>query len=278
MNWLTFTLAAVLINTTLGLGLRKTSKGSSNPRIMGLIYNCYAALMSMIIWIVSGAGLPHNLGWPIIGLTLLSILGYGIFQRGQFYLRKNVEVSELTPVMQSGLIAGFAASIIILNEPLSTKKLLGAGIILTATLLVSLNRKLAINKYALFAIGIASALYVAGVFDKLANPHYPIFFYAMLIWTVPLPFIAYPTTLKDIRIALKEINWRIPLLASLNALSLVFVQRAFQLGEVSRVIPVLSTVTVLTVLGGIIILGEKDNWQRKVLAGILATIGILILR
>lgn len=278
MNWLSFTLCAVAINTSLGLGLRSLSKQSVNPRITGFVYNCYAALASMVIWILSGAPLPSNVPASAIALLCLSALGYGIFQRGQFYLRKHVEVSQLTPVMQTGLICGFLASLIILNEPINPKKLLGVAIIITATLIVSLNKKLTVNKYAFVAIAISSALSVAGVIDKLASPHFPLFFYTMLIWILPLPFIAYPAKRKEIGTAIKAAGWKTPLLASLNALSLVFFVHALQIGEASKVIPVLSTVTVLTVLGGIVLLGETKYWKRKLLAGFLATLGVLILR
>ncbi len=278
MNWLFFTLCAVVINTSLGLGLRTLSKQSANPRIMGFVYNCYAALTSVIIWIVSGAPLPTNVPFSAILLLCLSALGYGIFQRGQFYLRKHVEVSELAPVMQVGLISGILAALIILNEPLNPKKILGITAIVGASLLVTLNKKLTINKYAITAIGISSALSIAGIIDKLASPHYPLFFYTALIWILPLPFIAYPAKSKDIRAAIKSSGWKIPLLASLNALSLVFFVRALQIGEASKVIPVLSTVTVLTVIGGILVLGETKYWKRKLLAGVLATLGVLVIR
>lgn len=278
MNWLFFTLCAVMINTSLGLGLRGLTKKAGNPRITGFIYNCYAALASLVIWIVSGAPLPQNVPTAAIALLLLSALGYGTFQRGQFYLRKHVEVSQLTPVMQTGLIFGFLASIIILGESLSPKKILGTAIILCAALMVSLNKKLTINRYAFMTIAISAALSVAGVVDKLASPYFPLFFYTMLIWMIPLPFIAFPAKPSEIKTAAKSAGWKIPLLASLNALSLVFFVRALQIGEASKVIPVLSTVTVLTVIGGILILGERDNWQRKLVAGILATLGVITLR
>lgn len=278
MNWLTFAFGAILINTTLVLGLRVVSKDSANPRITGFIYNCIGAVASVIIWILSGAPLPSSVPATAIALLLLSALGYGIFQRGQFYLRKHVEASELVPVMQSGLVFGFLASIIILNEAITPKKLLGVTIIFTATLMISLSKKFRIHKYTPLAIGIAAALSIAGVIDKLASPHYPLFFYTMLIWIIPLPFIALPTTKKDIRTAITHTTWPVVLLASLNALSLVFLVRALQLGEASKVIPIMGMVPILSVLGGIIILGEKDNWQRKVLAGALATLGVLTLR
>lgn len=277
MNWLTFALAAVAINTALGLGLRVLTKDTTNPRITGFVYNCYAALASAIIWIANGAELPHNVPLFAIALLLFSAVGYGVFQRGQFYLRKHVEVSQLQPVMQSGLVAGFAASIIILGEPLTGKKFLGTLIILGGVLLINLDKKLNVNKYAFFAIAISSALSVAGVVDKVASPHFPLFFYAMMIWILPLAYIAIPVKRTEITTAVRGGTWRIPLLASLNALSLVFLVRALQLGEASSVIPVMATVSVATVLGGVVILKERKDWPIKLLAGLLVTLGIIIL-
>jgi len=179
--------------------------------------------------------------------------------------------------MQAGLIAGFAASIIILGEELTLKKAIGALIILGGVLLVNLDKKLTVNKYAVFAILISSALSIAGVLDKLASPHFPLFFYAMVIWILPLAYIGIPAKKSHITTAAKEGSWKIPLLASLNALSLVFFVRALQLGQVSNVIPVMATVSVATVIGGVVLLGERRAWQIKLLAGLLATIGVIVL-
>jgi len=277
-NWLTFALLAVGINTTLALSLRILSKNSSQPRIMGFVYNIYAFLASVVIWIISGAELPSNVPLFAIGLLILSAAGYGIFQRGQFYLRKHVEASQLQPVMQAGLIAGFVASILILGEPLTPQKILGALIIMGGVVLVNLDKKLTVSKYAILAIAISSALSIAGVIDKVASPYFPLFFYAMLIWMLPLAYIGYPTSMLETKTAITQGSWKIPLLASLNALSLVLFVHALQLGEASRVIPVLATVSVTSVLGGIIILHERKDWPVKLAAGILVTIGVIILR
>lgn len=277
MNWLGFALLAVAINTTLGLGLRSQTKTVANPRITGLVYNCIAAATSIIIWLLSGAQLPHNVPLSATGLMLISAIGYGIFQRGQFYFRKHVEVSQLTPVLQAGIIAGLAASFLLLHEPLSTKKLVGIILILGGVILTNRDSHLNINKYTAGALFIGSALSVAGIIDKLASPHFPIFFYAMWIWILPLVYIAIPVKAKDIKTAIKEGNWRTPLLASLNALSLVALVKALQLGEASNVLPVMATTGVATVLGGIIILNERKDWQIKLVAGILVTIGIITL-
>lgn len=277
MNWLSYALLAVVINTTLGLGLRVQTKSVTNPRITGLVYNCFAAITSIIIWIINGAKLPSNIPLSVVGLLILSALGYGIFQRGQFYLRKHVEASQLAPVFQAGVVAGLIASMVILNEPLTPKKIAGAVIILGAVVLINRDNHLTVNKYTAGALFIASAMSIASVIDKLASPHFPLFFYTMLIWMLPLVYIAIPVKTSQIKTAIKEGGWAIPLLASMNALSLGVAVRAFQLGEASNILLLLATTSVATVLGGIVILGERKDWQIKLIAGILVTIGIIIL-
>lgn len=277
MNWLSFALLAVAINTTLVLGLRVQTKSVTNPRITGLVYNCFAAMVSVLVWILNGAQLPSNVPLTAIGLMILSAIGYGIFQRGQFYFRKHVEASQLAPVLQSGIVAGLAASILLLHEPLTPKKIAGIIIILGGVILINRDTRLNINKYTAGALLIGSALSVAGVIDKLASPHFPLFFYTMWIWILPLIYIAIPVKSTEIKTAIKEGGWGTPLLATLNAISLVVLVKALQLGEASNVLPVLATTSVASVIGGIIILGERKDWQIKLIAGILVTIGIITL-
>jgi drug/metabolite transporter (DMT)-like permease len=278
MNWLGYALLAVAINTSLSIGLRLQTKQVANPRVTGLVYNCYAALTAVIIWIITGAQLPSNIpAWAII-LLMLSAVGYGIFQRGQFYLRKHVEASELAPVLQAGILAGLAASVLILGESLTPKKLAGIIIILGGLAIIHKDTKLRVNKFTTYALFIASCLSVAGVIDKVASGYFPIYFYAMMIWLLPLPYIAVPVKRAEFTAATTEGKFVLPLLAGLNALSLVLLVKALQLGDATSVLPVMATTSIMTVISGVIFLREHKDWQIKLIAGILVTIGVIALR
>lgn len=72
-------------------------------------------------------------------------------------------------------------------------------------------------------------------------------------------------------------GWKVVLAAFLNVVGFIFFIRAITLADASRVIPISSTVGIFTVLGGIILLGEHDQINRKIAAAIIAFIGILLL-
>jgi len=52
----------------------------------------------------------------------------------------------------------------------------------------------------------------------------------------------------------------------------------YALADASLVVPVVSLSTVFTVIVGIAFLGERDNIVKKIIAGILAFIGLLLIK
>lgn len=54
--------------------------------------------------------------------------------------------------------------------------------------------------------------------------------------------------------------------------------KAFILADATKVIPVIQTTTLMTVMVGVLFLKERSHLTKKILAGIIAVIGVFLLR
>lgn len=63
----------------------------------------------------------------------------------------------------------------------------------------------------------------------------------------------------------------------MNVVAYLLQLKALLLADATKVIPILQTSTLLTVMLGILLLGEKDNVARKIIASLIALVGSYIL-
>ncbi|KKU13395.1 MAG: hypothetical protein UX21_C0046G0001 [Microgenomates group bacterium GW2011_GWC2_45_8] len=92
-----------------------------------------------------------------------------------------------------------------------------------------------------------------------------------------MPFFPRLIKFGDIKREIVLGKWLIPLLGLINIFEYYFMIKAYALADASLVVPVVSLSTVFTVIVGIIFLGERDNFVKKIIAGILAFIGLLLI-
>ena len=99
-----------------------------------------------------------------------------------------------------------------------------------------------------------------------------------MVWVLPILIIVFPSIkIADIKYELKRSSWRLIFIALANVLGYLFMLKALAMAEVTRVMPLIQTSTLLTVLSGILILNERDNIARKIIAGGIALAGVYFL-
>lgn len=281
MTWIIYTILAIFFYTATNLLMRTLAVNSKNPRAFSFIFNLWGAVFAFLIFAIEP---KQSLFMPsvlITSLILFTILLYGTYERLQFYARKEIEVSTITILFRLAPAITFAASIIILGEIFNLKKFLGFILVLLAAILVSYKKDVKIKFEKAFFITLACAIFLglAWTIDrKIMSSGFSPQFYLLLIWTLPLIFIYLPhISKKDLRLETVTGSWKIPLLAFFNVFGFFFQLKALSLADASRVIPLVSVSTILTVLGGIILLKEKSNLKNKIIAGIIVFVGILLL-
>lgn len=125
----------------------------------------------------------------------------------------------------------------------------------------------------MIAIGLARTV------DKVVTNALPAEIYNVILWIAPVIVIYFPKIpLSNIKKELKIGVWKIALTAFTNVLTLYYLLKAFELAEVSRIVMITSTGTILVIIAGIFLLNEKSRLKQKIIAGIIAVFGVLLIR
>lgn len=280
--WMYYTIGSIVFFTLLNLLQRQLSIDSKNPRAMAVIFNSYAAGVAVLIFFLTQSynhfELPTDpTAWIVV--TIASIL-YALFERGRFYVAKLLDASVFATIINIGLIVTFIGSIIFFAEPVTTQKVTGTLAIVFALFLVSYGK--AKSRISLKGITLAVIISViigtAWIFDKKGTEYFNAETYNIFVWTVPIIFIYLPhVPYSDLKQEFQRGSWKFAVLAILNVTGYFFQLNALALHEVSRVLPLISTSTIFTVLIGIFLLKEKENAFKKIIAGIITVIGIYFL-
>ena len=282
MSWILFALSSVVSFTFLNLLQRVLAVDSKHPRAMAVLFNGTAALIALLIFAFSGAYKSFSLptepqAW--IALLIASFC-YGMFERGRFVAAKLLDASVLTTIINISVVIAIIGSSWLYSEPLTSTKLFGGALILIALLMVSFGNqtKKSPLKGVFVGILISIMLGLGWMLDKLGTQYFNSGTYNILIWILPTVFIFFPyIKLEVINSELKVASWKVFLLAGLNVIGYLMQLKALEIAEATRVIPILQTSTLFTVLLGVVFLREREHILRKVLAGIIAVTGAYFL-
>ncbi len=280
--WLILSLAAVLMFTAQNLLMRVLAVKSDHPRTFSFIFNSWAATFAILLFVIERPSLTDIKPLPWIQLLLIggAVIGYGLYERSHFLARKHLEASTISVLFQLSPVIAFVGSLLFLHESLTVPKIIGATLLILASLtVIQKNPQLRFNRSVLIALFSAFVLGLAEMFDKPASANIPINLYSAAMWALSLPFIAFPgfsrkQLIKEFTIG----GWKVALTAFFNVFGFVLYLKALAMTDASRVIPIVSSSATLVVLGGIFLLHERTYLKRKLIAGVLMFFGILLLR
>lgn len=281
MIWIIYALSTVLLFTTLNLVSKVLIKDSKDPRAFGLIFNLICAFFALLIFIFSKgySKLPENYSLYAFLILFISSAGYGLFERFRFYAIKHTEVSVNLVISSLATPLAFFAAIKMYNEPLSIYKLAGALLVFCSVILTASKAKGTSTKKGIIASFFVTAMLgMAWVLDKAGSTLFTPEFFNILVWTLPLPFIFLPyVKVKNLKYEWRLNNFKIFIIAFLNVGGYYLNLKALQLADASKVMPIIQTSLVFSVIAAIFLFKENKNLGKKIIAAILSFIGICLL-
>lgn len=248
---------------------------------MSLVFNLIAALMALLLFFFTGAysrfSLPSG-SEPYIYL-FIAILFYGLFERLRFYASSALEASLLGIINNFSLVVAVVIAFFLYKEPFTLNKTVGFLLILASLILISLNKVKKINWRGVYLGLLANFLLgVAWALDKKGAYYFKPETYNVLLWTLPLVVLYFPyIKFSDIKREIKISSWKIGLLSLFNVVAYYLQLMAFSMFEATRVIPIIQTSTFFTVLFGVVFLNEKDHLAKKIIASLIAVVGVFLL-
>lgn len=282
MTWLYYSLGVAISFALLNIFSRVLTVESKNPRAFSIVFNLICIIMSIILLVVTNSyrlfSLPTRIdAWVFL---LIASFFYGLNERFRFLISKLLEASVYSIVINITVIMAFIISLFLYGERLTITKLLGSALILLSTFLVSEIKRSKISAKGLsLAIMTSVMLGIAFSLDKKGAIFFSPETYNILGWIAPFIVLYFPgIKVEEIKAEFKQFSWKIILLAFFNFIGFYLGLKAFILADATKVIPIIQLSTIITVIIGVFFLKEKNHFYKKILAGVIAVVGVFLLR
>jgi len=276
--WFIYAIISALFMSTYALLIRYTLKGKGDPIVFTVILQFIISLT--LITLIPFENVTYSFTPTNILVLILAIIGTAIlailFTKG----RQLEQASNVSIGVQVGRVWNLIGAALILGEPVTTYKIIGVGLIILGNILISWRgQKLKLTKGMLFVITGALMFATVNFGDKYLLKTFSTAFYNFLLYSVSSLLLlgSIGFNFKKIKEEIKLHGPIVFLIGAVFALGMYFFQFALKLGEVSRVVPANSSSIIFTVLAGIILLGERENLLKKLIAGIIVFTGVYLL-
>jgi drug/metabolite transporter (DMT)-like permease len=218
----------------------------------------------------------------VIVVIIAVVIIYAITDRLNIEARYGLDPSVFSMLKQLSTVFLMIFGFIFLKEEIIIKKIIGASIIIFANLLLTLdNGKIKINKYFIMCFVSNFLFAIAMLINVNISDHFNLPFYTIMTVFLPsvLIFIFGRHTIKGLKKEFKRLKKGDFLVASFCwALMLIASVRAYQLGDVTIVAPILTLTSILNALYEFFICHNKKNFRVKLIASLLIILGVLLIR
>lgn len=279
MSWLLITLINVVAISSASLFQRLAMKGEeSDPVTSTIIFQFILGALVFPFALSQGFVLPPLAElWPYFLLsTVLYALGSVLFFRSI----KLIEASEMIVLGGAGALVTVLCAYFFLGERLGLWQIVGSGLILLAILVIaSQGKKLRFSRGAGFALLATSLFSFAQISDMTVIRAYDAISFAAMISVLPglALLLLFPRSVPALPQAIKKVNHNLIIYSLVFSLGVITFYGALGTGAMlSQVAVVSRTNIILTVLLAAAFLGERNHLWHKLFAGLLCTVGVVL--
>lgn len=212
----------------------------------------------------------------------LSIIFYALNDRLGTTARSGIDASTYSILKQMSTVFMIIMGILFFKESIILNKIIGAILIIFSNVLVFYKKdNFKFNKYLILGILANISLSIALFIDVNYSTEFNLAFYVLLTFLIPLIliFIFERIKIKEVVNEYKNSNKVILFLISISwALMMITKLKSYELGNVIIVAPISSLTVILNIIISYFLLKEKDNLLKKIIAGILIIIGIILIK
>ena len=259
---------------------RYVLKGVS-PYAYALVVNTVSAILFLPVALTNIHFPVQDIAWT--ALIIASILWTMIAVSG-LTAHTETEVSIQDPLSQSKALWALLLGIFVLKETASFFRIAGVvTIFLGISLLVwHPERKFGRvrDKGVRWTLGTAVLSALVAIADKKALGFFNPELYGFLVFLLPsfILFFFLPKRTGEVKYLFRN-HWQATLIASILLFITYYARlRVFVVMDVSVAYPLLQLSTLLTVLGGIFILREREHLKQKIVAALIVVLGSIFLK
>ncbi len=279
-NSMLYVLLYLVLATTFSQFYKITTKTLTKAGALTVLLQIIAGLIALMLCPLFEFKFPSSISvYVMLGL---STIFYGISDRMSTTVRSGIEASTYSMLKQLSTTFMIFAGLIFFKEEFVLIKFIGAMLIIFSNLLIFYKKgKFEFNKYILLGV-VSNVVYTIALFlDVNISDNFNLPFYVALTLIVPALIIIIFERIKPSEIKNEFINGnkKSILITALSWGTMIIMQlRAYQLGNVSVVAPLCALTVILNVIVGYLLLKEKDNLIRKIIAAILIIISVILIK
>jgi serine/threonine protein kinase/drug/metabolite transporter (DMT)-like permease len=245
-----------------------------------ILWQMFCALLAPLFLLFDRFAVSFNPA--VLPLFALSIVLWALVDAFLFSAFKYEEASVLSAIFPLNFLFTFVVSVIFFHSVIKSTIVVGFLIVMFASLLVGLyHTRFRPSKGIIFGLLYSFFLGVALGLNSVVVKSFsiaPYMFAAFLFPAITNLYIFLRPKVAELRYELK-VQWKKILLnAAVMDASFFFLLKGFQLGNVPQVVALTASSTLLTVLAGVVILKEDKHTALKIIAAVLATVGILLVQ
>ena len=289
MNWIIAIAISIVAGSSAGLLQRVLMRGKVSGSYS---YTAVTQLLSAFV-VLGFAIILGRTSFPSIEVILsnrlyifiiFSAILYALNGAFVFKALQSVEISKFTILYTLRAVVTIIVATIFLNEGLTLIQLIGAGCILFAVIYVnskSLKDLFIFNRGEIYALMAALSFGTATVSDKYLIAWFDYVPYLFIDFLLPalILFAVRPKVVSEVGTLIKQkLASKLILFSALYAIAaLSFFGALSMANNASLVSSVGQSGTILTVILGIVLLKERDQLGKKLLAGAISFIGLVLL-
>ena len=280
-NWVTWVVIYLVFATIFSQSFKKSNRNMSDAGSLTILLELFTAFFSLFFIPFFKLTISHNPHTYLILIVVIII--YALTDRLNIEARYGLSTSSFSMLKQLSSVFLVILGFVILKEKVVITKVVGASLILIANvgLAVDKDGKFKINKYflmslvsnILFAFGMLINVNISGEFNLGIYTIITVLFPSILITLFgkhSIKELKEEFNLYDKkRFLLSAFSWCVMLISSV---------RAYQLGSVSVVAPLLTLTAIINTIYEFIFNKDKSEFIKKLIIGIIIIIGVLLIK
>jgi drug/metabolite transporter (DMT)-like permease len=211
-------------------------------------------------------------------LMLVASIFYAFNDRINTTVRKHLPVSTYSIISQMTVVFLMIIGFLVFKEAITANKLLSAGLIVIGNVLLAYKKGgFVINKY--FGLGILATfvISIAMSIDIGISKQFNLPFYIFLTLGIPALMVmgAERINVSSVKVEHNSPSKKYYYITGIAWGLVIFtLLKAYQLGEVTVIVPLSGTSTLLNVLIAYVLFKEREDRFKKVISAILVMIGV----
>ena len=279
-NWKFYIIIYLIVSVIFNLGYKFITKKNINDGTLTVLIQSISVIICIFLLPLFGFKFPTN--FRVYLFLFLAIIFYTLNDRLGTTARKGLEASTYIILKQLSTVFMIFVGLLFFKEPFEINKFIGAILIVLSNIIVFYKKEnFKFNKTLLFGILANICLTIALFLDVNYSSEFNLAFYVLLTFLIPmiLIFLFERIKIKNIIIEYKNSNKVILFFTGISwSLMMITKLKSYQLGSISVVAPFLSLTVILNVIISYFLLKEKNNLIKKIIAGILIIIGIILIK